>query len=224
MTGDILLMTKKAYPAVYATQRREIEAQVVTQANNALASLVNDTRLIYDGSQNTLTYRAMLVSQSKTPHTPSTAVGLQIDSNNPIPKLRFEFRFPKLEGALPVFNYTALDVKIVFELTPKPNIGQSPQPLRVLERNTNWNRVLGTGLLVLAGAIVVGTLVEDFFTAGAGTLDDPASFAAAGASVARGLQLVRAGAALLPAATVGASVALTLSLSPSGVASGQIQR
>ncbi len=67
MTGDAILMTKKTYPALYVTQRREIESQVVNQANLAFGSLVNDKRLIYDAGENKLTYRSMLVSQSNVP-------------------------------------------------------------------------------------------------------------------------------------------------------------
>jgi hypothetical protein len=224
MTGDVLLMTKKAYPALYVTQRREIEAQVVSQANHAFGSLVNDTRLIFDANEKKLTYRSMLVSQSKNPNLIATAVGVQMDSNSPIPKLRFEFRLPKLEGSVLAFNYVALDVKVVIELTPKPDVPPGPggQPVRVQEPATNWGKVLGVGLVAAAGVIVVGTLVEDFFTAGAGVADDPASFALAGASAARGFAMIRGGAAVasvvLPAAAVTAafSVSVNLTTAPSG--------
>jgi hypothetical protein len=118
MTGDVLLMSQRTYPALYVTQRQEIEAQVVTQANHAFGALVNDSRLVYDSKQRTLTYRSMLVSQSNVPNSVATAVGVQADTKNPIPRLRFEFRYPKLTGAIPPFNYTAIDVKVVVELTP----------------------------------------------------------------------------------------------------------
>lgn len=66
MTGDILLMTQKTYPAVYVTQRREVELQVTSQANRAFGTLFNDTRLVYDSRENRLTYRSMFVTQSST--------------------------------------------------------------------------------------------------------------------------------------------------------------
>jgi hypothetical protein len=229
MTGDVLLMTSKSYPAVYVTQRSEIEAQVVTSANRAFSSLVNDTRLIYDMKENKLTYRSMLVTQAQGANFPATAVGVQMDSTSPLPKLRFEYRFPKLQGSLPLFNYVALDVKIVVELTPTPQpFGPSPQPLRTGEparapqQTTTWSTIIGTGLIVAGSALVVGTLVEDFFTAGAGTLDDPVSFAGAGASVARGLQLIRGGA-VLQAAAIPAAVTVTFTLQAAGGARGVTQ-
>jgi hypothetical protein len=227
MTGDILLMSKKAYPAVYVTQRREIEAQVVTQGNDAFKSLVNDTRLIYDLKTNTLAFRSMLVTRSTIPNVPTSAVGIQIDSKSPLPKLRFEFRFPKIEGSLPLFNYTAVDIKIVVELTPTP-MPQQPttptaEPMRAPQSSTNWDKVFGTGLLVTAGVLVVGTLVEDFFTAGAGAVDDPVSFATAGASVTRGLQLIRGTAVVLQSASIPAALTLSFALSTSGGSGGEIQ-
>ena len=64
------------------------------------------------------------------------------------------------------------------------------------------------GLVVTAGVIVVATLVEDFFTAGAGVADDPASFALAGVSFARGMAMVR-GVVALPMAASPAAVQWT---------------
>ena len=71
----------------------------------------------------------------------------------------------------------------------------------------------------LAGAVVLvaGTLVEDFFTAGAGTVDDPASFALSSAAVLRGLQLLRGATVVLPAVAVPGAVSLSFGVTaPSG--------
>jgi LysM domain len=222
MTGDVILTSNKLYPAVYVTQRGEVEAQVVTQANHAFGSLTNDTRLIFDAGRNTMTYRSMLVSQSNVPGAMAVATGFQLDSSSPIPKLRFEFRFPKLGGTIDDFTYVALDVKVVVEVTLRPDqTGTSAQPLRspqrAPQRTTDWSRVAGTGLLVVGVVIVVATVVEDFLTVGAGVADDPASFAAAAAAFARGWQLVRgAPAALLPAAALPATLTLQMRLESAG--------
>jgi hypothetical protein len=50
MTGDVLIMTQRTYPAVYVTQRK-LEAQVVSQANHALGALVSDSRFIFDEAE-----------------------------------------------------------------------------------------------------------------------------------------------------------------------------
>lgn len=227
ITGDILLRSSKSYPATYVTSRREIEAQFTQELNHAFGKLIGDNRFIYDPGQKTVTVRSMLVSQSKTPNAPATAVGVEMSSNSPIPKLRAEIRFPKLEGSIDGIPYVAVDVKFVIEITPKapppvpspqpirvPHLAPAPapQPVRVQEPGTNWPKVIGTGLVVVGTAIVVATVVEDFLTAGAGVADDPASFAAAGTAFARGIALIRGAAlpqAMAPASvTVGAAVQL----------------
>jgi hypothetical protein len=155
----------------------------------------------------------MLVSQSGTPNTVSTAIGVEMNSKTLVPKLRAEIRLPKLEGTLEPFRYVAMDVKIVIEITPKaepPRMDspRAPQPVHVPvpQSGTNWSKVIGVGLVVVAGVVVVGTLVEDFFTAGAGAADDPASFALAGASLQRGLAMITAAAVVLPQAQIPANV------------------
>ena len=212
MTGDVVIMSRKAYPALYVTSRKEIEAQVTHEMNHAFGKLVQDNRFIFNPADRSVTVRSMLVSQSKTPNTISTAIGVEASSGGPFPKLRAEIRFPKLEGTVDHFIYAAMDVKFVIEITPKlqPPAGPSPQPVRyappvaVPQSQTDWGRVIGTGLVATAAAIVVATIVEDFLTAGVGVADDPASFAAASAALLRGLAMIRGAA--LPAAMAPAAV------------------
>jgi hypothetical protein len=225
MTGDVLFTSKRTYTAAYVTQRREIETQVVGAATRAFGSLFNDTRLIYNPTANTMQYRSMLVSQSPMPASMSTAVGVQLDSQSPIPKLRFEFRFPKIQGAAADFTFVGVDVKIVLELTPTPQRpGPSAQPLRAPQPATQWRHVIGAGLVLVGVTVVVATLVEDFFTAGAGVADDPASFAAAAASIGRGLRLM--GRAALPTAAVPTALNIRMRLEttdPPGPMTGPTQ-
>jgi hypothetical protein len=217
MTGDILLMSKRSYPATFITNRGEVEHQVTHEANHAFGKLISDNRYIFDPAQKRVTFRSMLVSQSKTPNLPATAIGVEMSTNAPIPKLRAEIRIPKLEGSYNAFRYIALDVKVVLEITPKPQAPRPPttQPVQpVVEAtpstSTNWKLVIGgAGLVVTAGLIAVATLAEDWGTLGAGTVDDPASFAASGYALARGLAMLGAASAALPAAANNASVTVT---------------
>ena len=216
MSGDVLLRSSKSYPATYVTSRNEIESQTTNEMNHAFGKLVSDNRFIYDPAKKKVTVRTMMVSQSNTPNTPTSAIGFEMSSNSPMPKLRAEIRFPKLIGRIGLVPYVALNVKFVVEITPKlqPPTDISPQPVRVGEpvrspaTSTNWGPVIGTGLVITAGVIVVATIVEDFLTAGAGTIDDPASFAAAAAAFARGVALLRGAASVLPRTMIPARVAV----------------
>jgi hypothetical protein len=53
-------------------------------------------------------------------------------------------------------------------------------------QDRNWGYVAGAALIVGAGLLVAGTIVEDVATGGVGVADDPASFAAAGAMATAG--------------------------------------
>jgi hypothetical protein len=212
MTGDFVLMTKKAYPATFATNRGEIEHQMTSTANHAFGKLVSDNRFIFDPTQKRLTYRSMLVSQSTTPNAAATAVGVEMSSNAPVPKLRAEIRIPKLEGSIDSFHYIALDNKLVVEITPKP---QPPGPLgspRVVSNSeraptaaSQWARILGAGLVVTAGVLIIGALVDEWIPI-LGQADDVPAFTAAGAMMARGLVMMGATHANLPSANMPAHV------------------
>jgi len=67
-------------------------------------------------------------------------------------------------------------------------------------------------LVAVAVVIVVGTLVEDWLTLGAGMGDDPASFALASGICARGIQMLRGAPELLPIAGAPTALSLTVRL------------
>ena len=218
MTGDAVLMSKRSYPVTFITGRGQVEAMNATEANHAFGRLVSDNRFIFDPATKRVTMRSMLISQSTTPGLVATAIGVEMASDSPMPKLRADIRLPKLfEGSIGPFRYIALDVKIVLEITPKPPRAPPPTMERIRQRapvtssprsesSIAWDRVIGTGLVVTGCAIVVATIVEDFFTAGAGAADDPASFWAAGSAFARGLAMLGGAAQALPQAAPRASV------------------
>jgi hypothetical protein len=66
--------------------------------------------------------------------------------------------------------------------------------------------------------IIVGTLVEDFFTAGVGIADDPASFAAAATMYARGAVLWGGGAVVAQKALLPVTTRLSIAITPVGTA------
>jgi hypothetical protein len=202
MTGDLVLMSKKSYPATYVTSRNEIEHQVAMEANHAFGKLVSDSRFIYDPAQKRLTCRSMLVTQSTTPNLPATAIGVEASSNSPVPKLRAEIRIPKLEGTIDGFFYAALDNKIVVEITPKPQspgMATSKKPMSAVTESSSaeWGLVLGAGLVVIATVIAIGAVVDEWVPV-LGQLDDFPASAAVAALVARGLVLMGANDANLP--------------------------
>jgi hypothetical protein len=202
MTGDLVLMTKKLYPALYVNNRKQLELQVTHEAHHAMGKLVSDNRYIFDPVAKQLTYRSMLVSQSTTPNMPAIAIGVEMGSKSPIPKLRAEIRIAKLEGSVDAFRYIALDMKFVVEITPKPDPKNpsSPPPVASLSNRSlsssdssqtrsppgTWTRVLGVGLVATAGVLVIAALVDDFIPI-LGQADDVAAAMVAAGIATRGL-------------------------------------
>lgn len=218
LTGDVLLMASSSATLTHSMSDQKTEVKATSAMHHAFGELVSDNRFIFDPKKNECTIRSMLVSQSTSPGMPTTAtaVGVEMSSLSPIPKLRFELRLPKLNGRINNFLYTAVDIKFVVLVTPKrqpPTSGPSPRMLPVPSTvpqaqpgsGRDWGKAIGVGLIATAGVIVVATVVEDFFTAGAGVADDPASFAAAAALFSRGLAAFSRAATVLPRAAVPAS-------------------
>lgn len=216
------MATKESYPSIYVTQGRDIEVLVTQEANRALNDLLSKLTILYEPAQNKMTLRSMLISRSSTPHLPAFAIGGQVSSEGIGPTLRFEVALPRLAGTIGRFAYTAMDVTYVVELSSGPVDGgarpPSAQPLR--EASPDWNRMIGIGLTATAAAIIVGTLIEDFLSGGIGIADDPASFALAGATYAKGMSMIRGltpapvASAVLPKAVVPAVIQLEARIEP----------
>jgi hypothetical protein len=125
-------------------------------------------------------------------------------------------------GNIEGFLYTALDQKLVVEITPKPQppVGPSKQPVvtahssRAPETNNRSNALaiaIGAGIIVAADLLVVAALVDDFIPI-VGVADDIAAFSLAGAMVAEGLALMGASGAGLPKASSPAYVKAQVSV------------
>ncbi|WP_437277930.1 LysM domain-containing protein [Sorangium sp. So ce375] len=219
--GDIFLMTKKSYPAIYVTQRKQIELQVTDEANQNFGKLIGDKRYIFDPERKIVTFRSMLVSQSNAPDTVATAFGVEMSSESPIPTLRVEIRLPKvLEGSIGVFRYCAANVSISLQITPRPQFPRPgpqppgfPLPLPLLLPPVDWDGVMGRGLVAAGSAIIVGSIIEDFFTMGIGVADDVPSFAAGGTMIARGMMMIQGASMALPRAVAPANLSLRTTVS-----------
>lgn len=66
---------------------------------------------------------------------------------------------------------------------PSSSPTSAPQP--------HWDYLIGSLLVLGAGALIIATIGEDIATAGVGTADDAPSFAAAAAMFTTGMALVK---------------------------------
>lgn len=102
-----------------------------------------------------------------------------------------------------LYTYADQPGMIYYEITSvkEPNYSYSVNPYTVLDENRRTvtvfakdnNTGLVLGVVAIGGAfvLVVGTVAEDVFTAGAGVADDPVSFAAATKLIKEGYNLIK---------------------------------
>jgi hypothetical protein len=235
MSGDVLLVSKESYPATLVVGGGKLEAQLHSEANHTFGKLVSENSYTYDPKTKQVTLKSMLVTQSNTPNTPTAAAGVEVASGTGIPGLRAEIKLPKLEGAIGVFRYTALDVGFVIEVTPNPltsrpvqvatpNLESAqqfrrdvPDGVRQSSRNAaNVELLIGAGIVVGGAALILGTLAEDFFTGGLGIINDGATLSMGAAAITAGLAMLRnTPSAQLPrtlaASKINATVRITVS-------------
>ncbi|WP_024607628.1 LysM peptidoglycan-binding domain-containing protein [Pseudoalteromonas sp. TAB23] len=212
MTGNIILSSVDKYPVNYVVNDKKLEATVTSQANKAFGALISETKLAFDEKTKKLTLGTNIVSKSTTPNSPTTSLGIEVTSNSPIPKLKYEVQLPQLKGKINQFNYIAEKVSFVLEVTFTGSDGKSAR-----EHNPGssvWDKPLAIGLFAGATLIVIGTLVEDYVTLGAGVADDPASFAAAAGMTARGVVLWGSARAVVIPAVLPAVVRFSTSIVP----------
>ncbi len=218
LKGSIALSSVEHYPINYVVNKKQLEAQITQQANHAFGELIADTKLAFDNSQNTLTLGSKLISKSTTPNTPATAVGIEVGSNSPIPKLLFEISFPKLKGTINQFHYLAEEVTFLLEVTPRVNGPEYGRDKQVMHRqipasSNNWDKVFAVGLFATATAVVVATVIEDYFFP-PGVADDANCFAFAAGLSARGVVLWNSAQLIVPRATIPAVIRFTTTVVP----------
>jgi len=184
--GSVVLKSRQGTPMVQSSMKPGVKTTRQVMAENAFTTLMSEHEIQYDAKAGTVKLGSMLVSKSTTPNLPSFASGIEMSASSPIPKLKFEIRYPKLKGYIQGFSYVAMGVKYVIELTPTAPPPPSRTPVTTAPTASMVAKTAGGVIIFAAGVVIVATIVEDFMTLGAGVADDPASFAAAGGMTALG--------------------------------------
>jgi hypothetical protein len=201
MSGEVLLKTKESYSANVVVSGGDIEGQIARDANHAFGKLIAEQKFGFEPTTKKVTLSSMLISQSNVPNTVAMAIGTELSSDSPLPKLKAEIKLPTLQGTISGFEYVAVDVSIALELTPRPPL-TSPQSLSVEKAGSRvaapatapavnpWVVALGAGIVAGCAVVIVANLVEDVATGGLGLANDPLVFSATGVALARGLAMM----------------------------------
>jgi hypothetical protein len=182
LSGQVAVRLTTPVPLAQVSNRG-LDMFYAMQTEELLGRLFEETQVSWDRNDNTITYQSLIVSNSITPQAPSTALGIEVASDKPVPVLRAEIRYPSLSGYIKGNFYTAMDVRVVIELEPKvPPVAKGPDefaryPVRPMStpasqtkssNNTDAWWLIGTGAAILAGTLITDLLVfgvlDDFVT------------------------------------------------------------
>lgn len=139
---------------------------------------------------------------SNIPLSPKYTAQVSLNPLTGMPKYTTTISYPEIKGKLNSYFYTTSGYSVSIEIEKQPDIARrvpvpvpvrQPVPIKAPSRNTGSDWAYAGGVLLIVGAIVVvvATVVEDIITVGAGTADDPASFALAATMIARGKMLIQ---------------------------------
>lgn len=210
--GDVAIRLADKVPLSHVTNRGlEIHYKSMTDA--VLGQLLQDSVVEWDKTTNKISYACNMVSNSDTPHAPSTSIGVALASDKPVPVLRAEIRYPELKGYFQRNFFMAVDVKVVIDLEPRPLVVKGPEvkakdlrlDMETAPVKSPDNSVDGWDLVLVGSIALVATIATDFLW-GIGLADDAVTIPAA-------LAVIRSGARriIFPVVAAGAAAACSSS-------------
>ncbi|WDE11410.1 hypothetical protein [Thalassomonas haliotis] len=124
--------------------------------------------MAYEQNTGKVTIGMNLISKSKPPNIPTTAIGITSDSQSPIPRVKYEIKLPELKGSVGNFNYVAANISIAIEVTPVGSGGAGNKGRLDIREFVSASssgidsKAIAAGLVVGASLLIIGTLVGTF--------------------------------------------------------------
>jgi hypothetical protein len=199
--GAITIQSEKIVDWV-EFNREGFDVKVAREYQTPLNKLVSEYQLGINEKTKQIDFSCGVTTNSKAPYATKFQSKVSINPLTGMPKYTTTITYPEIKGKLNEYFYTATGYSVSIEIEKQGNIARRvPVPVPVRQpvavkappRNQSPDWVYATGMLLLVGAavVVVATVAEDIITMGAGTADDPASFALAATMTSRGLALLR---------------------------------
>ena len=210
--GAVTIWLDKQIPVVTLTNKG-VEAAAKHETDGVFANLIQNEKISWEPGSNKASFEDMMTVNAHGSPPSLSSVGMAVESDNPIPAMRFKFATPTLQGKLGRHLYVAENFTVTVDLRPKPNdpdITRRPDPVRVTPAvpvpaaqpeqwwqkagHWAWDHKVEIGVAVVVTAVIA----SNFVTAGADTEADPA-VAAWAARALQASQAARAAGSLAPA-------------------------
>lgn len=190
--GSLVVWADKQI-ALATMTNKGLEVAAKSESDAAVVKLLTQSKVSWDRSANKVSFEDLMTTQAKGFPPSAVAVGIAMDSSNPVPAFRAKFTSEKLEGRIGQTLYIAQNLTITIDLRPKkdddditrrPNTAPATHPgwlasaVQSVERHGDQ---IAAGALVLGAGILIGAAVaSNFVTFGADTpVDLPAGAGAA---------------------------------------------
>jgi len=183
LSGRVSIQLAEQVSLRYITNKG-LEVALRSRTDHILGQLVSETKAVYNPTTGAVTFTNRMISESRFAGAPKSAIGIVLDSSNPIPALQAEIEYPEITGRVSGNLFVAQRLKITIEVRPDPR-ARLQEARRISAPAPSFDAIL-----VIAGfALLTGTIIADFLTAGGSIADDPATVAAATSMIAAGLGL-----------------------------------
>ena len=183
LTGEVTLQKEGVITGGLTFTKKGVETEYKKEADGVFNALFTKCGAkVEDGkAEVSLAIGSTLKSGSQVLATTETSL---IPPNG----IKYTFKGQEIKGIFKGYEFGGVmgyELEIHLKGVPR-----QPEGHRVQVKH--WAKVAGVGLVIVAGVIVVGDIVKDVFTLGAGTVESPLSFAAAAELFGTGMVMVRA--------------------------------
>ena len=200
--GVLVVWIDKQIPLTTFTNKGA-ELAAKSESDMVVGRLLTQTKVSWDRSSNKVSFEDLMTTQAKGFPESTLAVGLAVDSLNPIPAFRAKFTAPKLEGRIGQSLYYAENVTVTLDLRPKNDDDITRRPNLAPARQPSWasgalQSVRKHGLEIAAGTLILGAVVlagaavaSNFVTFGTDTPVDIPAFAGSAAMISAASRLTQ---------------------------------
>lgn len=196
LSGSITIQSEKTFDFVTVSQD-SFEISAKREADLILGKLVSETKVGWNPTTNQISFENGITLNLSNRYAPSVSVSMGISSKTQLPVAKAIIKYQTIKGRINFHAYVVKDFALEIEITPLPPSAK-PKPLPFAkprpvpaQKPSVWDYLVASALIAVSTVVVVATIAEDVVTFGAGTVDDPVSFAAASAMFMVGVDLFK---------------------------------
>jgi hypothetical protein len=217
ISADVTLQSTKSISYLKLKNNDlSITANIKQKNEKTMNDLLSNFTVGLNIQKNQISFESKITLNAGKSYEQTWSSKVSLDSITGLPTYTISISFPEIKGKLEDQVYLASKYQVDISISKgsaerRVNPSAAPVNFARTSQEGAWVYAQATALVTSAVVIVVGTIVEDVFTAGFGITDDVVCFALAAGLFSRAILLVRAhqlSVTLASASSIGSAVAL----------------